>query len=102
MMQADEFHAQLMQDPAFVEAYRLLDPNGQIAQAIVKRRLDLGITQATLSKLSGVSVMTINNYEHLVGNPTIDTLRRLADALGCKLNISFEILGEGSDEQARV
>ena len=96
-MQANEVRARLMENPGFAEAYRQLGPNGQVARAIIGGRVRLGMTQADLSKLSGVSRAAIANYEHLLGNPTVDTLRKIATALERRLNIIFE-LEEGEDE----
>jgi len=56
-------------------------PSGRIRQLRSAR----GWTQARLAEESGVDVATISRYENDDANPTIDTLDRLARALGSDL-----------------
>lgn len=52
-----------------------------------KERLKKGITQIELSEKSGVKQSIISNIETGdTKNPRIDTVYRLAAALGCKLD----------------
>jgi len=59
----------------------------EIGSAIVSRRDTLKITQARLAKLSGISVHTLSNLETGEGNVTIDTLLKVATALGYQVRI---------------
>jgi len=52
---------------------------------IKDRRVLLNITQQDLADISGVSLRTIKAIEKGNGNPSIDTLRKVADALGLEL-----------------
>jgi y4mF family transcriptional regulator len=52
---------------------------------IKDRRALLNITQQDLADISGVSLRTIKAIEKGNGNPSIDTLRKIADALGLEL-----------------
>lgn len=52
---------------------------------IKDRRVLLNITQQDLADISGVSLRTIKSIEKCNGNPSIDTLRKIADALGLEL-----------------
>lgn len=58
-----------------------------IGRAIVVRRDTLGITQARLAKLCGVSVHTLSNLETATGNVTLDVLLKVARTLGYKLTV---------------
>ncbi|MDD3546084.1 MAG: helix-turn-helix domain-containing protein [Kiritimatiellae bacterium] len=58
-----------------------------IGRAIVVRRDTLGITQARLAKLSGVSVHTLSNLETAAGNVTLDVLLNVVKTLGYKLTV---------------
>ena len=49
-------------------------------------REDLGLTQAELAKLAGVSQPAIAQLESPDSNPTIDTLNRAARAMGAQLD----------------
>lgn len=59
----------------------------EIGQAIVERRDTLGVTQARLAKLSGVSVHTLSNLETGEGNVTLDTLHKVAPTLGYRVRV---------------
>ena len=49
-------------------------------------REDLGVTQAELAKLAGVSQPAIAQLESPDSNPTIDTLNRVAGAMGAQID----------------
>src|ERR1700694_891471 len=49
-------------------------------------REDLGLTQADLAKLAGVSQPAIAQLESPDSNPTIDTLNRVARAMGAEID----------------
>ncbi|MBE7686446.1 helix-turn-helix domain-containing protein [Tenacibaculum piscium] len=53
---------------------------------IVKnRRENLNVTQEMLADLSGVGLRTLKQFESGKGNPTLETLNKLGDALGVEL-----------------
>lgn len=52
---------------------------------IRERRILLDITQQDLADISGVSLRAIKSIENGKGNPSIDTLRKLTDALGVEI-----------------
>ena len=52
---------------------------------IKDRRALLNITPQDLADISGVSLRTIKAIEKGNGNPSIDTLTKIADALGLEL-----------------
>lgn len=57
----------------------------QIGQVIKETRQGLGLTQKELGEKLGVSFQTINRYE--VGqNFTVDTLHKIAQALGLSIS----------------
>lgn len=51
------------------------------------RRTSLGLTQAQVSRISGISVPLIQKLEYGDGNPSLDTLRKLGQALGFEVKI---------------
>ena len=59
----------------------------EIGKAIAERRDTLDITQARLSKLSGISVHTLSNLETGQGNVTLKTLLKVAAILGFKVRV---------------
>lgn len=56
-----------------------------IGETIQARRELLGLLQPQLAELSGISTRTIQLVEQGKGNPSLDTLVKLADPLGLEL-----------------
>lgn len=51
------------------------------------RREELRVTQEQLSELAAVSLRTIKELDAGEGNPTVNTLMKLADVLGMELKL---------------
>lgn len=60
--------------------------DGLIRQ-IKARRESLNVTQKGLAEVSGVGLRTLKQFEGGKGNPTLQTLQKLADALGLEITI---------------
>lgn len=56
-----------------------------LIKTIKKRRDNLNITQETLADLSDVGLRTLKQFESGKGNPTLETLNKLGNALGLEL-----------------
>jgi len=56
-----------------------------IAQLIREKKKSLNITQNDLAEITGIGLSTIKNIESGKGNPTINTLNRILEALGMEL-----------------
>lgn len=61
-----------------------------IGDVIKKRRELLGLLQPQLASISGVSTRTIQLVETGKGNPSLDTLIKIADPLGLRINLSLK------------
>lgn len=57
-----------------------------------QRRETLNVTQEQLAEISGVGLRTLKQFESGKGNPTLQTLSKLADALGLKLKLEVKKL----------
>ena len=57
---------------------------------IVKARAEKGISQVTLSELTGIDQADISRIERGIANPSISTLNRIAKALDAKLIIYYD------------
>jgi DNA-binding XRE family transcriptional regulator/predicted RNase H-like HicB family nuclease len=68
-----------------------IDVEPQLAMAIALRwvRLDAGLTQSQLATRAGVSQQQIAKLERPGANPSIGTLRKVADALGARLELGL-------------
>ena len=64
----------------------------KLVHAIKTRREELKVTQEILAMLSGVSLRTLKQFESGKGNPTLDTISKLADALGLELALKVKTL----------
>lgn len=56
-----------------------------IGKAIKERRALLGISQQDLSDYSGVGISTVKDLERGVGNPSMDTLKKILDVVGLEM-----------------
>lgn len=56
-----------------------------IGATIKGRRALLGISQQDLSDYSGVGISTIKDLERGIGNPSVETLRKILDVVGLEM-----------------
>ena len=64
----------------------------EIGLFIAKRRKALKVNQRELARLCGVSEHALCNLERGTGNPTLDIVTAVADALGLELKLGVKIL----------
>lgn len=72
------------------EARAQLAPYEQLARIVVRRRMDLGLTQAELSVRMGTSHSAISRIESGQHSTSVQTLQRLAAALEMRFVMGFE------------
>ncbi|CAN5716805.1 helix-turn-helix transcriptional regulator [soil metagenome] len=85
-----ELHEELMQQPGFKEAYDALEVEFALRSAIIKNRIEKGVTQDVLAKRMGTKQSAIARFESGRANPTFDFIQRLSRALGLKLTITVQ------------
>jgi transcriptional regulator with XRE-family HTH domain len=68
----------------------------ELIDTIKKRRKNLQVNQENLAKLSGVGLRTLKQFESGKGNPTLQTIQKLADVLG--LEIYLKVKKQVTDE----
>ena len=61
-----------------------------IIKQLKARRETLQVTQDMLAELSGVSVRALKQFESSKGNPTLETLSKLANALGMEVSLQVK------------
>ena len=61
---------------------------------IKERRAVLGLTQQDLADYSGLSLRIIKSVESEKGNPSLNTLEKIAEVLGLELIMKVKILNE--------
>ena len=80
-------------DPAFVEAYGALADEFAALGELVGARQHAEMTQADVAASMGIAQASVARLESSAGSrrhaPSIATLRRYADAVGCELQITL-------------
>lgn len=61
----------------------------EIRNMIINVRHENHITQKDLASRCGLTQANISNIEKGASKPTIDTLKKIADALGVRLSVEF-------------
>ena len=80
---------ELMKDPEFQAEWEALEPERQIIRAIIEGREANDLTQRQLSEVTGIAQADISRLENGTANPSLRTLKRLANGMGMKLQIQF-------------
>lgn len=65
------------------------DESLEIIQALIAARRASGMTQKELSEHTGIAQADISKLEKGNANPSLRTLKRLAEGLGMKLKVEF-------------
>jgi len=65
-----------------------------LIKTLKERREVLGVTQEHLAELANVSLRTLKSIESGKGNPTFDTLNKLADVLGMEMKLEVKKLNK--------
>ena len=66
----------------------------EIIKIIKERREVLQVTQETLAELSGVGLRTLKQLESGKGNPTLLTLKKIAEVLGMEVCLKVKMIGK--------
>lgn len=89
----DATRARWMQRPGFAEAYEALTDEYAALGELLRARKLAGMTQADIAERMGVTQASVARLESSAGSrkhaPSVATLRRYADAVGCDLHISL-------------
>jgi DNA-binding XRE family transcriptional regulator len=88
----DDFKAHLekqLEVPAFAAEWKHLESEREYIKAIIAVRVEQNMTQADLSKKTGIRQSNISRIENGYCSPTIATLQQIADGVGKTLHIEF-------------
>ena len=66
-----------------------------VAEAVLSARASVGMSQKELANVTGIDQSDISRIERGMANPSVLTLRRLADGLGMELSVSFKGISHG-------
>ena len=76
-------------DSEFARSYKELDLPSMIASQIIELREERGWTQAHLAKKVMTTQSSIARLENMNSLPSLSFLKRVADALGAEIEVSF-------------
>ena len=62
----------------------------ELVKIIKERRDTLKVTQESLAQLSGVGLRTLKQFESGKGNPTLQTIQKIADVLGLEVSLKLK------------
>ncbi len=78
----------------FVQQKYLIMTLANVGNLLKQRRVALGITQQHLADVSAVAIVTIKLIELGRGNPSFQTLEKLAHALGLEIMVGVRTMQE--------
>ena len=98
-----DLHEKWMENPEYRAEYRASKPRFELMTALTDARMNAGLTQQELAERMGTTQSAVARLEGWTTNPSVNTLRKFAEATGTRLKISFEPIGvvesaNGEDE----
>jgi len=82
-----------VKQPDFASAYAALEDEFAVLNELLRARQAAGLTQADVAERMGVAQASVARLESSAGSrkhaPSLATLRRYADALGCDVRITL-------------
>lgn len=89
-MDHNEYFKQFEQDPEYIQAEQELKLIFEIADQVLRLRLEKGWSQAELARRADTKQANISRLESGLSNPSIKFLRKLSEALDTDVTIRFE------------
>lgn len=86
----DKMKKRLMKNPAFRKEYEATRVEFEIARAVIRARIEKGLTQAQLAKKVKTRQSVISRVEGAKTVPSLSFLKRLANALNTTLQVQFK------------
>lgn len=90
MIPVEESFAEWRKDPAYREAHAALEEEFALARALIDARTGANVSQEEIARRMQTSQSAVARLESGRGNPSLNTLRRYAEATGARLRIVFE------------
>lgn len=85
----EDFEKELFKRPCFKKAWEETRLEYEIARAIIKARIEKGLTQAEIAKRMNTKQSVISRVENAKTMPSLAFLKRLAEVLGTSLQVQF-------------
>ena len=78
-----------LENPVFKKAWDALEPEFQFIKEMLAEKEKRGMSQKDLAKAIGIDPANLSRIEMGERNPTMKTLKKIADGLDKKLYITF-------------
>lgn len=88
-MRYSEIKEKYLKDPETLRAYEEMEPEYQLIYAIVESRREKNISQQELANMTGIDRSDISKMENGNANPSLKTIKRIAEGLGKRVEIRF-------------
>ncbi len=79
-----------LKNPKFKKAWEDSELEYQLGKTLIEKRLAKNFSQRDLAEKAQTTQAVISRVEAMNSNPSLNLLKRLANALGVKLKIAFE------------
>lgn len=89
-MDWEDFEKELFKRPGFKEAQEQTRLECEIARALIKARIEKGLTQAEIAKRMHTKQSVISRVENAKTIPSLSFLKRLAQVLNASLQVQFK------------
>lgn len=86
----EDFEKELLKQPGFKEALKETELEYEIARALIKARIEKGLTQAEIAKRMKTKQSVISRVENARTVPSLSFLKRLAQVLDASLQVKFK------------
>ena len=86
----DDFSKELLKKPGFKEALEETRLEYEIVRALIKARIEKGLTQAKVARLMNTKQSVISRVENARTMPSLAFLKRLAGVLNASLEVQFK------------
>lgn len=90
-MDWEDFEKELLKRPGFKEAQEETRLEYEIARALIKARIEKGLTQAEVAKRMNTKQSVISRVESAKTTPSLSFLKRLAKVLNASLQVQFKL-----------
>lgn len=79
-----------LKDASFRRDWEALEPEFQLRAAVIRARMQHGMTQKQIAQRAGTKQSAISRFEKGKNSPTIDFAQRLARAVGVRIVVMEE------------
>ena len=92
MTKMKDLHKGWMKSPKYKAEYKALGEEFQLLRTLIEARMHAGLSQSELARRMKTSQSYVARIESGQVKPSTDALQRFAQATGCRLRISFELV----------